>query len=222
MTTSNNIADVDVKIQLSKSNIKESVSKDITPVQIAKLLPALKTAVENAIGIESHANRYFYDNSTVFFENLLGGYIDGKYFVPVRFGLKHSTTGEATLYVIVDQQPVESKKIKAEVVKIPGTQSVAPAISRSAFKVNVADLAPFVNGKDLLRYMPDNMLSAEQRKTKWEAIAETIKKTNNKNDAKYAGFIASGNLRAAQNMVDQAANDAFRDSFLRDKNLMLM
>lgn len=202
------IADIDVKIQLSKSNIKESVSKDISPVQIAKLLPVLRTAVENSIGIESHANRYFYDDSTVFFENLLGGYVEGEYFVPVRFGLKHSTTGEATLYVIVDQQPVESKKIKAEVVKTPGTQSVSPAISRSAFKISVANLARFVNGKDLLRYLPDNMLSTEQKKTKWEAIAETVKKTNSKNDVKYTGFLAAGNLRAAQNMVNQAAKVA--------------
>ena len=206
--TDYDIADVDVKIQLSKSNIKESVSKDITPVQIAKLLPVLKTAVENSIGIESHVNRYFYDDSTVFFENLLGGYVDGEYFVPVRFGLKHTADGKATLYVIVDQQPVESKKIKAEVVKIPGTQNVSPAISRSAFKVSVANLARFVNGKDLLRYLPDNMLSDEQKNTKWEAIAETVKKTKAKNDAKYTGFLAAGNLRAAQNMVNQAAKVA--------------
>ena len=216
--TDYDISDVDVKIQLSKSNIKESVSKDITPVQVAKLLPVLKTAVENAIGIESHTNRYFYDNTTVYFENLLGGYVDGEYFVPVRFGLKHSTTGEATLYVIVDQQPVESKKIKAEVVKIPDEQGVRAAISRSAFKVSVANLARFVNGKDLLRYLPDNMLNDGQIKTKWEGIAETIKKTNAKNDEKYAKFIAEGNLNAAQRMVDQAASAAFRNSVLRDKN----
>ena len=216
--TDYDISDVDVKIQLSKSNIKESVSKDVTSVQIAKLLPVLRTAVENAIGIESHTNRYFYDSTTVYFEKLLGGYVDGEYFVPVRFGLKHNTTGEATLYVIVDQQPVESKKIKAEVVKIPDEQGVRAAISRSAFKVSVANLTRFVNGKDLLRYLPDNMLSTEQRKTKWEGIAETIKKTNAKNDEKYAKFIAEGNLNAAQRMVDQAASEAFRNSVLRDKN----
>lgn len=133
----------------------------------------------------------------------------GQYFVPVRFGLKHSTTGEATLYVIVDQQPIESKKIKAEVVKIPETQqNVSPAISHSAFKVSVANLAGFVNGKDLLRYLPDDMLSAEQKKTKWEGIAETVKKTDAKNDAKYTEFLASGNLQAVQNMVNQAAKVA--------------
>jgi len=144
----------------------------------------------------------------VYFENLLGGYVDGDYFVPVRFGLKHSTTGEATLYVIVDQQPVESKKIKAEVVKTPDEQGVRAAISRSAFKISIANLARFVNGKDLLRYLPDNMLSAEQKKTKWEGVAETIKKTNAKNDEKYAKFIADGNLNAVQRMVDQAAKAA--------------
>ena len=91
--------------------------------------------------------------------------MDGEYFIPVRFGLKHRTNGEATLYVIMDQQPVESKKIKAEVVKIPETQqNVAPAISRSALKISIEKLAVFVNGKDLLRYLPDDMLRSEQNR----------------------------------------------------------
>jgi hypothetical protein len=52
------------------------------------------------------------------------------------------------------------------------------------------------------------MLSVEQKKIKQEGIAETIKYTNDKNDAKYAKFIASGNIQAAQSMVDEAAKAA--------------
>lgn len=49
-------------------------------------MPILKDVIENSIGIESHKNRYLYDDYTVSFENLLGGYLDGDYFAPVRFG----------------------------------------------------------------------------------------------------------------------------------------
>ena len=206
--TEYNIKDVQVKLELSKSNIEESVTKKITPEAIAKLMPVLKNAVEYAIGIESHANRYFYDTDIVRFDNLIGGYVEGDYFVPVRFGLKHRRNGEAILYVIVDQQKIPLNKTKAEVVKIAGTQKVQPEISRSAFKVRIPDVVSFVNSGDLLRYLPDNMLSEDQKKIKWEAIAATIVRTNKKNDAKYAKYIREGKLRSASQMVKVAAKDA--------------
>lgn len=201
--TDYDIEDVDVQITLSRGNLRESVTKEANPVQLAKLLPILKETVESAVGIESHANRYYYDNTTESFGNLLGGYIDGEYFVPVRFGLKHIKGGETVLYVVVDQQ-----KIKAEVLKTTTQQNDGSAVSRSAFTYNVPQLVSLVNSKDLLRYLPDDMLSTEQKKIKQEGIAETIKYTNDKNDAKYAKFIASGNNHAVQAMVDAAAKAA--------------
>ena len=206
--TEYNIKDVQVKLEFSKSNIEESVTKKITPEAVAKLMPVLKNAVEYAIGIESHANRYFYDTDIVRFDNLVGGYVEGEYFVPVRFGLKHRRNGDVILYVIVDQQKIPVNKTKAEVVKIAGTQKVQPEISHSAFKIRISDVVPFVNSGDLLRYLPDNMLSEGQKKIKWEAIAATIVRTNKKNDAKYAKYIREGKLRPAAQMVKAAAKDA--------------
>ena len=167
---------------------------------MAKLLPILKETVENAVGIESHANRYYYDNTTERFDNLFGGYVDGEYFVPVRFGLKRMKDGEVVLYVVVDQQ-----KIKAEVLKATTQPSDGSATSHSAFIYNLSHLVALVNSKDLLRYLPDDMLSDEQKRVKYEGIAETIKYTNDKNDAKYAKFVASENIQAAQAMVITAA-----------------
>ena len=206
-----NVTDVDVVITLSKSNLKESVSKDVTPIQLAKLLPVLKVAVGNAVGIESHNNRYYFDTDTVYFENLLGGYIDGEDFVPVRFGLKHSVSGKTTLYVVVDQNKIKANllkgKTKTEVLKATDPHKVGSSASRSV-DYDIPQILQFVNSKDLLRYIPDDMLNAEQKTSKWEAIAETIKKTDAKNDKKYAEFISKGNLYAAQRMVDEAAKAA--------------
>lgn len=120
---------------------------------------------------------------TVDFENMLGAYIDGEYIVPVRFGLKHGKMGETTLYVLIDQE-----KIKAEVIK------KAPSIIK---------LKP--SSKDLLRYLPDDMLSASQKEIKWQGIAETIEYTNNTNDARYTKFISERKLDAAKLMVKTAA-----------------
>ncbi len=206
--TDYSISDVEIDIRLSKGNLKESVSKKIDPIQIAKLLPVLKSAVENAVGIECHANRYFHDNDTVMFENLIGGYVEGENFVPVRFGLKHSVTGKATLYLIVDQQKIGLKKTKAEVSKATAAQNGRPKTSRSAFNISLASVVPFVNGKDLLRYLPDNMLNAQQKEAKYEAIAETIIYTNNKNDRHYTDYIRAGNIPSAKQMVAAAARSA--------------
>ena len=206
--TDYSISDVDIDIRLSRGNLKESVSKKIDPVQIAKLMPVLKTAVENAVGVECHANRYFFDNDTVMFENLLGGYVDGTFFVPVRFGLKHSVSGKATLYLIVDQEKIDVKKIKAEVAKATAVQKDRPKTSHSAFNISLASIVPFVNGKDLLRYLPDNMLNNLQKEAKYEAIAETIVYTNDKNDRKYAEYIRTGKLSSAKQMIEKAAKVA--------------
>lgn len=205
------IEDVDVEITISKSNLKESVSKKATPTELAKLLPILNESVKNAIGIECHDNRYFYDSDTVFFENLLGGYVDGEYFVPVRFGLKHSISGKATLYVVVDQtkipQNLLEQKNKTEVVNDTSSYEKKLMPPRSV-EYSISQIIPYVKSKDVLRYIPDAMLDAEQKIAKWEAIAETIKDTAKKNDRKYAEFIANGKLQAAKEMVAQAAKKA--------------
>ncbi len=203
------IEDIDVQITLSKRGMSESISKDATPEKLAKMLPMLKETVENAIGIETHANRYYYDSYTISFQNLLGGYIDGDTFVPVRFGLKHGQKGEATLYVIVDQDGISRELLKekkqAEVLtQAPPTLS-KPSNARSTCTYSITQIIPFVNSEDVLRYLPDDMLTEKQRNIKYQQIAETIEYTKIKNDNHYKKFIFEGKLDAAKQMVKAAA-----------------
>ena len=39
---------------------------------------------------------------SMYFKNLLGGYVDSDEFVPARFSLKHSKTGNTVLYAVAD------------------------------------------------------------------------------------------------------------------------
>lgn len=205
-----NIEDVEVVITLSKSNLRKSVTAEATPGQLAKLIPVLKDTARSAIGIERHDNRYFFDSDTVYFDNLLGGYIDGNNFVPVRFGLKHSRTGNVVLYVVVDQNKIPLSSLiemkKTEVVKTPAANA-DPEVSRSV-TYSIAQIIEFVNSRDLLRYIPDEMLTEAQKTTKYEAIAKTIERTNAKNDERYAEYISNGDLDAAKQMVFNAAKAA--------------
>ena len=40
----------------------------------------------------------------------------------------------------------------------------------SSVNYSISKIIPFVNSKDLLRYVPDGMLTENQRNAKWEAI----------------------------------------------------
>ena len=72
---------------------------------------------------------YFYDNTTAYFENLLGGFVDGNNFVPVRFGLKH----------------IEGKKPILCTVKRTSKNTVFVIWYIICFKIQLKDL--FVNDR---------------------------------------------------------------------------
>ena len=204
-----NFNDVDVQIQLSKSNLKESVVKDATPKQIAKLLPILSRVAEESVVIERHNNRYYFDTDTTYFDNLLGAYIDGENIIPVRFGLKHSRNGMTTLYVLVDQNEIAIEKI-SEIKEDRGLQDASPDLTESNYlhrsvNYSIAQIIPFVNSKDLLRYIPDDFLNNEQIEAKKKAVAETEKYTDEKNDKKYSTYVGKGLDTAAKQMLSSKA-----------------
>ena len=53
--------------------------------------------MKNAVGISSDNNRYYYDDNNLYYHTLLSGYIDGDYFIPIRFGVKENNQGEKTV-----------------------------------------------------------------------------------------------------------------------------
>ncbi len=197
-------ADLQLSVSFSKSSIRESVHKEITDAtQLAKLIPILKESIETAIGIESHDNRYYYDFTTANYHELLGGYIDGDYFVPIRFGLKELKDGNTILHVVVSQE-----KIKTEVMGTEYMKNFRGHPASRSVNFTVSQIIPFVNTADLLRYIPDGLLTESQKKLKYNEIANTIHYTNQKNDRKYMEALSKGHIVAAQKMVDEAARKA--------------
>lgn len=204
-----NFDDIEVRIVLSKGNIEESITKEASPEQIAKLLPILSKTAKSAVVIERHNNRYYYDTDTIYFENLVGAYVDGNNVIPIRFGLKHSRTGSTALYVVVDQNKI-SKNSLLEAKKDRGhsdtssdfTESESPLIS---VKYSIPQILSLVNSKDLLRYIPDDFLDSKQIDVKNKAIAETQEYTDRKNNEKYAQYVESGKTAAAKQMLSAKA-----------------
>ncbi|MBR7011069.1 MAG: hypothetical protein IKI02_09205 [Oscillospiraceae bacterium] len=200
--------DLSLRLEVSKGTFTESASKKITnKTMLVRIMPVLEEAVKNAVGIEVHVNRYLSDYNTVFFANMLGGYIDGDYFIPVRFGAKIDNRGKATLYVLICNEQIN----KAEVLTAPDQIQSGHAAARSASTVNISRLASLVKHEGIIKYLPDGLLSAEQKRIKWESIAATVKDTNDYNDQEYNRYLAKGNRRAIKQMVKTAAERAGYD-----------
>ena len=197
--------DIDVQIELSKSNLRESIVKKADPSQVAKLLPILGQTAKASVVVERHNNRYYYDTDTEYVDNLMGAYIDGESLVPVRFGLKHSKMGKTTLYVLVDQNKIPLEKL-GEIKNDRGLQDASSDLTESnslprSVTYSISQILSFVNSKDLLRYIPDDLLDSDRIDAKRKAIAETQKYTDKKNDNKYAVFVNQGNTRATKDML---------------------
>ena len=196
--------DFDLVVTTTNGLFGESASKEITdPKQIMKLIPVLEESVSGAIAIESHTNRYLYDNDTVYFHTLVGGYMDGENFVPIRFGIKQSVSGKNFLYVVIDNEAIKKADVTAE--PLSDNQSTTPTESAN---ISIAKVLAKVNSPDILKYVPDDFLDSTRQDIKYKAIADTIRKTNDKNDRKYTGFVRAGNMAAAADMVRAAARSA--------------
>ena len=112
------------------ADTKEKVTLGMTDSERTRILSKKKIV---APIYEGQADKLTF--ATVYFENLLGGFVDGENFVPVRFGLKHSANSKATLYVMVDQNSISTKELsiikKTEVLNAPALQKQTPEAPRS-------------------------------------------------------------------------------------------
>ena len=195
--------DFDMDVVVSKRTIRESGNKKITdPKQLAKLLPIIDTAVQNAVVIECHKNRYYFERSTINFAVLLGGYIDGDYFIPIRFGVKMTRNGGNYLYVVIDSEGIK----KDRVLKYEGPKKSGDAYSRLS-EVSIADVFENVNSKDLIRYTPDGFLNDTKKKIKADALLETEKYTEEKNDRQYEKYVDKKQKFEAVSMLKDLAKD---------------
>lgn len=196
------IDDLELDVSLSKKTLHESINKKVDAAQLVRLFPVIKEALKNAIGIEMHTNRYYYDNNTLAFLNMVGGFIKNDLLIPIRFGIKMSSNS-ANLYVVINEQGIKKEKVDINDVQVQ--HKAGADTSTSTFNGSISKIFSLVNNKDLLRYLPDNMLDNSQKELKQEAIAETIKNTNNKNDKKQKEYILKGDYASLNRMVQNAA-----------------
>ena len=209
-------ADIDLSFAYSNKSLKESVNKQTKrgggggAVSFGKMLTLLPEICEAAVEIEAHTDRYVEtaraDGNLKEMHVLVGAFMDGDNCVPVQLEIKEYLAEAGLtnkLYVTV------TMKNEAGVTPRISNAEMASenARSRPASVISLADLIE--NVKDdtgsLVKYLPDQMLTEEQRLAKEKALAEDEIRLG---DMRYEFAVEQGNVQKAQTMLSEKAEEA--------------
>ena len=207
-------ADIELSFAYSNKSLKESVNKQTkrsgNAESFGKMLTVLPEICENAVEVEAHTDRYVdtarEDKRLKEMHVLVGAFMDGNDCIPVQLEVKEyfpETGMPNKLYVTV------TMKKEAGVTPRGSTASSASVSirSRPASIISLTDL--IANVKDdtgsLVKYLPDQMLTEDQRSAKEKALAEDEARLS---DMRYEYAVEQGNDQLAQKMLKEKADKA--------------
>lgn len=209
-----------VEIEVNSNTFDESLNQGIKDAKrIVKMMPFLDIAVKNAVGLKVENNQYFAETNGDKYIHLIGGYIDGDLFIPVRFGLKLQKNHQNLLHVVVDTEGIdksiitigESEEKNKDKVVGKDSQSKETGISSPRLSnISIPLLLKNVNSPILLRYIPDSFVTTEEKMgAKHDAIKKAQERTDRRNNKNYYDFLHkkenSPNKRAAKDMLKREA-----------------
>ena len=209
-----------MEFQFSRNNLGESVHKQGGRYSdYAKMLTVFDDVIENAVGIETHSERYDNPGSPLTQMYVLASAFkteDGV--IPVLMEVKEFSNGtRSSLHLTISLNAIAEADIVAYVhAPEEGTMSYTP----SASEYRIADIFKNVNIKDgeLLKYIPDRFLTDEQKAAKQKALERTEQYIAEKNRRKYSQSIteeAEGPMGLRLPMVS-AETEASGDASLRE------
>ena len=209
-----------VEIEVNSNTFDESLNQGIKDAKrIVKMMPFLDIAVKNAVGLKVENNQYYAETNGDKYIHLIGGYIDGDLFIPVRFGLKLQKNHQNLLHVVVDTEGIdksiitigESEEKNKDKVVGKDSQSEETGISSPRLSnISIPLLLKNVNSPILLRYIPDSFVTTEEKMgAKHDAIKKAQERTDRRNNKNYYDFLHkkenSPNKRAAKDMLKREA-----------------
>jgi len=206
-------ADIELSFAYSNKSLKESVNKQTkrsgNAESFGKMLTVLPEICENAVEVEAHTDRYVdtarEDKRLKEMHVLVGAFTDGNECIPVQLEVKEyipETGMPNKLYVTV------TMKNEAGVTPRGSTASSASVSirSRPASIITLADLIANVKDESggLVKYLPDQMLTEEQKQAKEKALAEDEIRLR---DMRYEFAVEQGNIQKAQTMLSEKAEE---------------
>ena len=179
---------LDIEFQLSKNNgLRESLSQQLKYGgnfhDFSKALINLRDILNRAILVEVHTeDRY---KGTVREDvNFEAGYVlfsafkSQEYVIPVKLEIKQKKDVHNILYVVVSMTKI--KRISVMESALDDTEVPTIPLSDTDSVYSLPHLVSKINSKDrnFLKYLPDQMLSAEQSEAKRLALKEDKEKLN--------------------------------------------
>lgn len=179
--------DIELSFNVSSRTLKESVSKQKHGFEnMAKLMTCFGAVVENAIGIEAHADKRVVEDSSL--KNmyvLLGAFQDEKAIIPVKMEVKELRDAPNKLYMYVSLYPIEKVAVDNTRLDRKGSSRALATFDKSIATLDTISIPQLVKNinpldEDFLKYCPDMMLDEAQQAAKYHAIEEDKKKMKNK------------------------------------------
>ena len=190
-----NNQNVEIEFEFTKSGLKESTNKQEERggdyVSFSKMLANLDALVTTAVPIETHTDKYVgtkrEDQQLERVYVLLSAFRDGKDIVPVQFEVKEFRDKENKLYVAVSLKKTEAADLHAGTSfdatsattassnEETGRGADTPIGAKSTTvpsNISIPELIQKINPQDgdFLKYIPDSMLSEEQKQSKEIAL----------------------------------------------------
>lgn len=213
-------ADVELEFTYSKSSFNESVQKQSerheNMVDFGKMLTVLPEICSGAVEVEAHTDKYTgtkrADANLKELHVLLGAFAENGHVVPVQLEIKEykkTAKKDHKLYVTVT---VNNKKAGIETLATHGVSTTASKSATPASEISVADIVKNVNPQngDLLRYLPDDMLTQAQIESKQAA---QTKENRRLNDMRYEYAVEKGYDDRAREQLDAKAEEQKYDSW---------
>lgn len=104
------------------------------------------------------------------------------------------------MYILVPDEKIKTDKV----INIKRQEKPAASMSRLS-EISIAKIIQNIKNEEIIKLMPDNLLTSEQKKMKYTALAKTVEHINNRNDSDYKKCLEKGDLRNAYRMILSAA-----------------
>lgn len=178
--------DINIEFQISKGNgLKESLHNQLkyggSYSEFSKALINLKRILEHAILIDAYTKDRYVDTlrADERFEGgyvLMGAFQDAEYIIPVKLTIKKEKGETGNLYVIVAMTKIKRTSVIGSEGTTPNGIEQPLPVADSVYSLQ--EIVSKINTKDedFLKYLPDEMLTDEQKHAKEEAFKKEVAK----------------------------------------------
>lgn len=178
---------IDVEFEFTAGGLRKSMNSQVsdyggTLADLAKVIMNMQKILDSSVLLEIHEDKAKgtpKENQRLLQTYvLLSAFAEGKYITPVQFEIKQYIDNENRLYLAVALSKIEKTGVMDDTALPNGERTRLLPVSEYSISDFIKKINP--SDKNFFKYIPDELLTDEQKKAKQNAIA--------KENAKYHRF----------------------------------